>query len=184
MRARSMFACSSKRAFSSTSATTCLPASAAFTSDATMPASSPPVRYSVCLIASTFAVARRPGRRTLHRVARTSRTGGARACRRCRIAQNTSLSSPPASCGGFCGVNGGYFSSGRRSAYRSHSPPRSSGASTWYTSFGPSSSSRHSSSSTSGVMLRVDLEPHRERRTSCAAGARSPSRRAGLRIRR
>ena len=44
MRARSMFACSSKRAFSSTSATTCLPASAALASDVTMPASSPPVR--------------------------------------------------------------------------------------------------------------------------------------------
>ena len=47
-----MFACSSKRALSSTSAATCLPASAARMSEPTI-GLSPDVRYSVCLIAST-----------------------------------------------------------------------------------------------------------------------------------
>ena len=55
-------------------------------------------------------------RRTARPSSRTSRTGGAASMSPLRIAQNTSLSSPPASGGGFCGVNGGNFSSGRRSA--------------------------------------------------------------------
>src|SRR5437660_695934 len=49
-----MFACSSNRAWSSTSATTCFPASAARISARTMGVSAE-VRYSVCLIASTSA---------------------------------------------------------------------------------------------------------------------------------
>ena len=47
-----MLACSSKRALSSTTAATCLPASAAWMSDAAM-GLSPEVRYSVCLMART-----------------------------------------------------------------------------------------------------------------------------------
>ena len=47
-----MFACSSKRAFSSTSTTTCLPEPAAPISARTMGLSAE-VRYSDCLIAST-----------------------------------------------------------------------------------------------------------------------------------
>ncbi len=39
-----------------------------------------------------------------------------------RIAQKTSLSLPPASGGGFCGVNDGYLSSGRRSAVQVPEP--------------------------------------------------------------
>ena len=54
MRAHVMFASSSNRAVSSTSATTCLPASAARTSERTIAESCPEVRYSVCLIAITF----------------------------------------------------------------------------------------------------------------------------------
>ena len=48
-----MLATSSKRAVSSTNATVCMPDSAARTSARTMRLSSPDVRYSVCLIAST-----------------------------------------------------------------------------------------------------------------------------------
>ena len=47
-----MLLSSSKRAFSSTSAVTCLPSSAARCSAFTS-GDSPPVRYKVCLIAST-----------------------------------------------------------------------------------------------------------------------------------
>ena len=47
-----MFACSSKRAFSSTMQTACLPRSEARISDGTRGESSL-VRYTVCLIAST-----------------------------------------------------------------------------------------------------------------------------------
>ena len=51
--AQVMFACSSKRAVSSTSATTCFPDSAARMSERTIGLSGPDVRYSVCLIART-----------------------------------------------------------------------------------------------------------------------------------
>ena len=51
-----MLACSSNRALISTSATTCLPASAASMSALTI-GESPDVRYRVCLIASTFGSA-------------------------------------------------------------------------------------------------------------------------------
>ena len=47
-----MLACSSKRAWSSTTAVTCLPAWDARISEATIGLSSP-VRYRVCLMAST-----------------------------------------------------------------------------------------------------------------------------------
>ena len=52
LRAQEMLRCSSKRALSSIRATTCLPFSAAVRSAASRRGSSP-VRYSVCLIAST-----------------------------------------------------------------------------------------------------------------------------------
>ncbi len=48
-----MLASSSNLAVSSTSATTCLPDSAARISDRTIPPSPPEVRYRVCLIART-----------------------------------------------------------------------------------------------------------------------------------
>ena len=48
-----MLACSSKRAVSSTSATTCLPDSAARISERMIGLFLPEVRYSVCLMAST-----------------------------------------------------------------------------------------------------------------------------------
>ena len=51
-----MLASSSKRALISTRTTTCLPASAASISAVTI-GESPEVRYSVCLIASTFGSA-------------------------------------------------------------------------------------------------------------------------------
>ncbi len=96
MRARSMLACSSKRALSSTSATTCLPASAAFTSDATMPASSPPVRYSVCLIASTCGSRAACSTNASTEVANES-YGWCRSTSPLRSSRKTSAPSPPAS---------------------------------------------------------------------------------------
>jgi hypothetical protein len=56
IRAQPMFACSSKRAFTSTSTTTCLPARAAAIRASTT-GESPLVRYSVSLMPSTFVSA-------------------------------------------------------------------------------------------------------------------------------
>ncbi len=122
-----MLACSSKRALSSTSATTCLPAWAASMSALTM-GESPEVRYSVCLIANTF--------------------GSAAACsmKRCTLVENESYGwctstspsrsvekkmlfgvSRSAKAGWVAGTNGRSLSAGGRStSYTCHSDERSS----------------------------------------------------------
>ena len=105
--------------------------------------------------------------------------------RRCAWPQKTSHGRRRrASGGGVCGVHGSYLSSGRSSAYRSQSPLEvERTVDDRYTSFAPSSSSRHSSSRTSGDIVGVDLEAHRPAELRALAQHRSRSPRAGPRPR-
>ena len=85
----SMLACSSNRAFSSTRATTCLPASAARTSER-MIGLSADVRYRVCLIARTSGSRAACSTKASTEDSRTSRRGDAPGCRRAGSPSKTS----------------------------------------------------------------------------------------------
>ena len=187
MRARSMFACSSKRALSSTSATTCLPCSAAVDERARRcRLSAPAVRYSVCLIASTSGsraawcderLDRRRERvvRVVHEhVAAAQDAEAGRACcssrRRAPAGSAASTARPSARAG--------------RARTASHSPARSSGPSTTYDvgvgELELAAQQRRAPRRSSWCRPRAA----RPRRTSCAGAAPSPSPRAGPRPRR
>ena len=107
-----MLACSSKRALISTSTITCLPASAASISASTI-GESPEVRYSVCLIASTFGSAAACSMKRWTLVANDS-YGWCTSTSPSRRVANTDFGvSPSANRGWVAGTNGFSFNAGR-----------------------------------------------------------------------
>ena len=152
-RAQAMLACSSKRALISTSASTCLPASAA-SIKASMMGESPDVRYRVCLMASTWGSSAACSMNRCTLVANES-YGWCNSTSRCLRAANRSAGlavSTSARCGWVEGTKVGYLSSARSRSVRENSPRRSSGAGSMKTSFSVMSSSVTNSSSIFGSM--------------------------------
>ena len=116
-RARSMLACSSKRAFSSTSATTCLPDLGRLHQRADQRALGAGGAVDGLLDREHVRVGRPPARRTARPTSRTSRTGGARARRRCAAAgRSRAPGRRPAARRGLRAPTGSSLRSGRSSA--------------------------------------------------------------------
>ena len=148
-----MLLTSSNRALISTTARTCLPASAASMSASTM-GESPDVRYRVCLIASTRGSAAACSMKACTDVLNES-YGWCSSTSLARIAAKMSPCwerSVGARSGWVDGTNGGSFRSDRSRSASRNSPVRSSGVGSRNTSFACTPSSRVSRSSTRSGM--------------------------------